>query len=519
MLNNLQKYYYDTELIRQLWCKINEAWNTKWAADFGGTSLVLGELKSKDKFYDALKADIFAVVKQTKGERIAKNYIIEKDTIENHLKSYKQQNAEVPKPKPFLRDKARNAYAYYLGYEEGYAAYTKLFDFETLQSQYQPVPVLSKALVANAQPSEIALVRIDKETDKIFRVIERGEEQVLKGGLLMVAKRIAKPIRDFGIVLLLYYLGNFAWNWYQSLPLFTAEQLAGVKFYEVFSTNSEIKATKIYGYDAKSLNLSPKDTITVTYGINYTNDVNGNFEKSVKLQDTLRGHQIWKPTFDTVRLFAKGKEIKKLPLYVPSKKFVGWGWGQLGWYDRLENYENICVKGTAHIPKDKLEDRIKKSYYTQFKCIDSFPFAIDTCTFAFRVKNPDPYAINLNDIGLHIGSNQAIFWGYFASKTNIDAHINIQGQNYMPDNLHEFAKEMQQNVNEWKVMEIKCDYPIVRLSIDGRKYQEYCYKEKFNRFYYFYIYFKGSGMIDWVKITGKSGKELYFEDFGGKAEW
>ena len=40
-LSQFQKYYYDTELIRQLWCKINEEWAEKWAAEFGGTSLIL----------------------------------------------------------------------------------------------------------------------------------------------------------------------------------------------------------------------------------------------------------------------------------------------------------------------------------------------------------------------------------------------------------------------------------------------------------------------------------------------
>ncbi len=71
-MKNLAYYYYDTELLRQLWCKLNEEWTAKWAIDFGGEALVLDKLQSKDQFYRALQSDIFAVVRKQKGERIAK---------------------------------------------------------------------------------------------------------------------------------------------------------------------------------------------------------------------------------------------------------------------------------------------------------------------------------------------------------------------------------------------------------------------------------------------------------------
>ncbi|MFM7854696.1 MAG: hypothetical protein ACKO96_22910, partial [Flammeovirgaceae bacterium] len=72
MLTSYQKYIYDLELLRRLYVKINAEWSDKWAADFGGQALVLENLLSKDKFYDALKADIFLSIEKSKGLKIAK---------------------------------------------------------------------------------------------------------------------------------------------------------------------------------------------------------------------------------------------------------------------------------------------------------------------------------------------------------------------------------------------------------------------------------------------------------------
>ncbi len=398
-MKNLAYYYYDTELLRQLWCKLNEEWAAKWAVDFGGESLVLDKLSSKDQFYRALQADIFAVVRQQKGERIAKANLVEKDTIELHLNQYRQQKKTENKAlKGFLRDKSRSFYAYYLGYEN-YKIYTQLYDWQDLQTYHSLVPV--------PQPSEITLVRKALDKQVIVKIVEQGESKTL----LWAAKKIGNSTLEFlkwlGLLLSLLFSGYQGWEWYLALPLFTPEELAGVQFKPIFSTNSQNKATLLYAYNVKSLNLRKEDTVTVKFGHNYTNDVNGTTKRSTHHQDTIE-YQIYKPLIDSPRLFVRGKEVAKTILYVPSNKFVGWGWGQLGWYDRLATYQEICNKGIAFIPREKLEPSIKKSYYTQFKHIADFDFAADTCTFIFRVKNPVLYGINANDIGLYIACIRAI---------------------------------------------------------------------------------------------------------------
>ncbi len=534
-LSQLQKYYYDTELIRQLWCKINEEWAEKWATDFGGTSLILDELNSKDKFYDKLRADIFEIVKATKGERIAKNYIIEKDTIENHLKNYKQQITDT-KSKGFLSDKSRNAYCYYLEYETGYGTYTKLFDFETLRNQYQAIPTFSKELMIQPKPSQISLVVMDKETNEIIRIIGTGENNVMKGGLLIFKDRILPTVKNFGLLFLIYYIGTFGYQYYQTLPIFTEKQLAGVKFSKVFSTNSINKATIQYAFDVRSLGLNPeKDTVRIYTGYNYTNSPNYHIIKSAKSLDTLRAFSHWKPDIDTARLFVRGKIIAKIPLLIPTnKKFIGWGKGQaVDWFDRLVNSEQISIKGTAHIPRDSLEPKIRKSYYTEFICIDTFNFDIDTCTFTYRAKNPDQTAINPNDIQFAINNLQnfndnlqddgrrakGLHFHYIASATNVEYLYQVNTQAYVGRKLGQFGAKMQANRNDYKEFRIEFRYPSVRIYVDNDLYEEIQYTKPLGKLYKMAFTFKGSGMIDWVKITGKSGKELYFEDFGGKAEW
>ncbi len=534
-LSQVQKYYYDTELIRQLWCKINEEWAEKWATDFGGISLILDELNSKDKFYDKLRADIFEIIKAIKGERIAKNYIIEKDTIENHLKNDKQQITNT-KSKGFLSDKSRNAYCYYLEYEAGYGAYTKLFDFETLRNQYQAIPTFSKELMVQPKPSQISLVVMDKETNKVIRIIGKGENNVMKGGLIILKDKIIKPAGKVGLLFLIYYIVTFAYQYYQTLPLFTEKQLADVKFTKVFSTNSINKATVQYAFDVRSLGLNPeKDTVRIYTGYNYTNSPNYHIIKSAKLLDTLRAFSHWKPDIDTARLFVKGKIIAKIPLLIPTnKKFIGWGKGQaVDWFDRLVNLEQLSTKGTAHIPRDSLEPKIRKSYYTEFICIDTFNFNIDTCTFTYRAKNPDQTAINPNDINFYINDlqelnqnmqddgalSQHFGFNYIASATNVEYLYQVNTQGYVGKKLAKFGAKMQANRNEYKEFRIEFRYPTVRIYVDNELYEETQYTKPLGKLYKMALLFKGSGMVDWVKITGKSGKELYFEDFGGKAAW
>lgn len=78
---------------------------------------------------------------------------------------------------------------------------------------------------------------------------------------------------------------------------------------------------------------------------------------------------------------------------------------------------------------------------------------------------------------------------------------------------------MQAKRNEYKVFRIEFRYPIVSIYIDDQLYEQNTYTKPFGSLYKMGFIFKGSGMVDWIKIIGKSGNELYVEDFGGKAEW
>jgi hypothetical protein len=498
-MDSIQKYYYDTELVRQLWCRINEQWTDKWAKDFGGTQLILDELESKDKFYNALKADIFSTIQAQKGEKIAKEYIIEKDTIENHLKNYRQQVVENNLPKPFLRDKSRNAYAYYLGYQDGYRAYTKLFEFENLRKQYQAIPVVEKSLTIVNQVY-IPIIWQNSEGNTSLEIIATTDTQIQlnppKATLLSVFCRLAM-ITFFAFMTLsdVPYKPNASFEIVNSKQKYVAPTTVVLKYQldnEVTNEDSICWGNSIAAnYLRLATEVLKEKQATLSYYYEFPNVYPIMLFRG---KDTVCKKIVYVGTNDWL-CFAKRPKLEQDSFLKPL---------------RFEKRIDFVKKGVMHLPKPIGYPLSNINFYN-FK---DFGVEASSFTLETRLKN------TLADGGEP--EYDCTIWVYDEQGNKITANFLSQGAFYYSfvdvGNKRINAKntggfeEFGIDLSYFRTIKMTVKNNILSFNIDGKDFkQTFKCSGKIGKIKGLRFSFKGHGTMDFVKLyDGK--QQLQYED-------
>ncbi len=311
-------------------------------------------------------------------------------------------------------------------------------------------------------------------------------------------------------------------NWYKHRP-FTDSQLSKVKFYFISEYDKPNTSTLKIAYDVSSLNV---DSVTVDYGydefhLSGTSKIikNENFTESfTKKIDTI-SHTYFKPNIWSIKLIANGQVIKKLNKIVYSgKEWTSWASGRENrtlWIGKNVTSNVTMQNGILHYNKKDMEKQGGLDFfYTKHQINHDFKIFGDSATLELRVKNRD---------------NEGGFTNYDTSISFMDStqsyalvcfvqdcieYANIVAAKTNMSGKKKVLPFLDTNLQDWRIIKIQLKNKIMTLFLDGENIFHMPYQGTLSEIKGIRVTFKGSGSVDWLKLSNSYNKEIiFFDDF------
>jgi hypothetical protein len=512
-MNYSLDYLLIKELRERLVEKILEEWELKWH-DFPtllDDDFIL--LKNHfDNFLEKLKYDIYVSLehiivdeseraKKTPSKPTIRRFLLQKESL------------------PDLQNNTRNALAVYIGYNgwdefvqnvkhfvrsryfavAPYREYKEksFFGIITTQRFLQIIPDITKEQRSENEPEDVTYKEVSAFNYRRF----------LSFCFLLLTACVC-----------MFYI----YQWYKNRP-FTEEQLAKVKFEFISQYDKPNTSTLKFIYDVSSLNT---DSVTIDYGydefyLSGTDKIikNQNYiEKYTKKIDTL-SHTYFKPNVWVIKLIVRGKTIRTLNKIVYSgKEWTSWSSGkenQTLWVGKILSPSKSMKNGVLHFDKSDMEKQGGLDfYYTKHQINDDFSISGDSVYFEAKIRNSEI---------------EGGFRNYDTSISFLDKNRSSMLLNIIQDCIEygnftiaetqflgkkKYLPFLDINVQKWRLVGIKMKNKTATIYIDGKKIFETPYKGELAEIKGIRITFKGSGSVDWIKLSNShNGQVVFFDDF------
>ncbi|WP_299463604.1 hypothetical protein [uncultured Microscilla sp.] len=170
--------------------------------------------------------------------------------------------------------------------------------------------------------------------------------------------------------------------------------------------------------------------------------------------------------------------------------------------------------GIMHIP-----DTMGKYVWTNIFYINSFPVSGDNFCLETRIKNGKKngglYAFDAT-VGIYGQNKDKIAANFVTKGTHHYAYVNLVDKKISGkrENLGRFGIDL----SYWRVIKIKAYNSKVSFFVDDQVIGSFLYAKPLGQIKGLYYTFKGTGMVDWVKITGNDGNILYEDNFNNCKE-
>ncbi len=508
---NIKDLLYLHELENQLFQKINNDWLLKWNKFPEVENGNFNQLPNLDAFLRALLLDIDTILKPHIDSGIPwENIGISQSTLRRIIiKEKKEVNFQRP---------TRNCLAYYLGYD-GWNDF-KFCNKDILPTQ--PIIINVVQVYRSLLPQKLLPKFLPPPNDEI-----EDEEQELQYEEIIQKQfwetKLFKFV-CFGILLIgfLFFTGKTVSSWYRNRP-FTEEQLAKVKFEFVNQYDKPNTSSVKIHYDVSSLNT---DSVSIDYGFeeyfiirkNRTDNSYQYIERFSKLEDTI-AHTFFKPNVWIINLIVKGKIIRTLTKVVyTGHEWVSWSSGKeddINWIGRNVLPQITMNNGILHYDKANIEKNGWLAFfYTKHQINDDFKINGDSVFFEAKVKNNEmeggqpcyDTSLSLIDIqkrtiNVNFVQDCIEFGNVFLDKTKF----------YGREKVLPF---LDVNLQVWNTLGVSVKNHKATLFVNGKQVFKTKYDGNVTEIKGIRITFRGSGSVDWVKLSNSSTeKVVFFDDF------
>jgi hypothetical protein len=424
--------------------------------------------------------------------------IISKENLRRILKN----NHEIR-----LQSHTRNCLAYYLGFEgwEDFKENVKLIiPQEPVQVNYVQV---YQSLLPLRQTNYPALPH---NTDYV----------ILPNESFWKTKLFKQIITGILGIILLSLSGFSSYQWYKNRP-FTTEQLAQVKF-EIIEDYPKPNTNHFkIRYDVSSLNC---DSVVIDYDgdqiymIDFQQN-GGTYQEVFKNKIDTISHTYFEPNIFEIKLIVRNQVIRTIKKIVyTGNQWTGLANGRYSdraWQGHIKTQSEIINNGILHLPPNLIDrPNANLGFWTRFQIIQDFAIDVDSLMFETRIKNNyEEGGISCFDssIGL-ITENKVGIGGNFLQDCIEYAGIQIGKINLNGTNQN--MSFMDVNLQDWKVVKIKLHNHIAYFYVNDKEIFHTKYEGDFVQLKELKFNFKGSGSVDWVKLSNSyTGKVVFYDDF------
>lgn len=472
---NLDLFY--TQLLREeVIKKIRKEWEYKWILNgYGKTFSTTNNLKSKSKFYHAIVEDIDAAIEECHGKLdLPFEMIISKDSVRRFLDLGYQKTFE---------EKTKNSFAVYVGYD-GWDQYVESYKSnKTLQT----VNVIHINTLFPVKQK-----RILHETLQLGLPKRRSYLKYIFGVLVV-----------FSILFLTYY----AYSYWQQNRIYTEKEKRKVVLKLIKRSHDYNPCMATFAYDFSSL---PIDSAVV-----YFSSLRGHFDERFQVLRENKGEftfAFYKPGIWPIQIKYGNQLIADTVINIKSDGWVCWT-RYLDDYNasRLYPKSDYYTEGILFLSREKIIVPSERANYDcQFSIIQDFKLKINESIVEIRLKNsPDEYGLSCYDTGFSLISDNGFNFSIMFRRNGCQFNKDV-----FDLETKSFTVQKDYLFDEWSTVKVILNNGKGSVFIENRPFHFFEYpKQYFNHLAGIRFYSKGSGKLEYVKVSDEKDQLVYCDDF------
>ncbi|WP_373512254.1 hypothetical protein [Persicitalea sp.] len=214
-----------------------------------------------------------------------------------------------------------------------------------------------------------------------------------------------------------------------------------------------------------------------------------------------------------VQLFVEDELVCEIPVMLETE---GWE-GYLGLRIPLEK-SSFYRDGLLHSPRNLVPNDSREDYYPAFINFRDYGLAADAMCFEARVLNNEKIGGQwAYDVSVDlVGSRHRAYFNVLAPDAILYARAGV-AETELSGSKNPNLKALGIKMDDWCVLSMQILGHEAVILIDGQEALRFPYREELGDLRGIQFYIKGSGAVDWVRVTDlKDGKVKYFDDFLGE---
>lgn len=219
------------------------------------------------------------------------------------------------------------------------------------------------------------------------------------------------------------------------------------------------------------------------------------------------------PQSSSVQLYVDDKLVTELPILIQSD---GWQ-GFMSMRVPLEK-ETFYRDGLLRLPSELYPAANGKEYYPAFLNFREYGLSADAMLFEARVLNNAAIGGQwAYDVSVDlVGSRQRAYFNVLAPDALLYAQAGV-AEVRRTGSKDKALKALGFTMADWCVLSMRIENQRAVIRIDGREAISMDYRESLGELRGIQFYLKGSGAVDWVRVTDLKANEIkYFDDFLGE---
>lgn len=174
--------------------------------------------------------------------------------------------------------------------------------------------------------------------------------------------------------------------------------------------------------------------------------------------------------------------------------------------------------GLLHLPGSLYPTFNGKEYYPAFLNVREYGVSADAMLFEARVLNNATIGGQwAYDVSVDlVGSRQRAYFNVLAPDALLYALAGV-AEAKRTGSKDQGLKALGFTMTDWCVLSMRIENHTAVIRIDGKEALSIPYRESLGKLRGIQFYMKGSGAVDWVKVTDLEANEVkYFDDFLGE---
>ena len=216
------------------------------------------------------------------------------------------------------------------------------------------------------------------------------------------------------------------------------------------------------------------------------------------------------PLCIAVQLHVDNKILANAPVVIGTD---GWE-GYLSLLVPLEK-ESFYRNGQLYLPYHPSPSEAKEDYYPSFLNFREYGLSADAMFFEARVQNNQETGGQwAYDVSVDlIGSKHRAYFNVLSPDAILYARACVSETELNGSKNHEL-KALGYLMDDWCTLAMRIENQTAVIFIDGKEKLTIPYREALGDLRGIQFYFKGSGAVDWVRVTDlKDDKVKFFDDF------